>query len=156
MNNDDTFLVIWDSGASMCISGDKQDFIGKIKPLNNAVVKGIVSRLKIEGIGRVRWSELDTKGKLRHLMLPAYYVPKTQQRLLSTSVFCKEYPKNTISIKGDTWVVENNHNDPSQSSIDVYINPLNKFPTSTCFWHNAVKQIAANWHKLLSIHLSNS
>ena len=48
MNNDDTFLVIWDSGASMCIRGNKQDFIGKIKPSNNAVVKGIVSGLKID------------------------------------------------------------------------------------------------------------
>ena len=64
MNSDDTFSVIWDSGASMCISGDKRDFIGKIEPLTNAVVKGIVSGLKIEGIGRVRWSVLDTEGKL--------------------------------------------------------------------------------------------
>ena len=48
----------------MCISGDKRDFIGKIEPLTNAVVKGIVSGLKIEGIGRVQWSVLDTEGKL--------------------------------------------------------------------------------------------
>ena len=92
MEKDDTFSVIWDSGASMCISGDKRDFIGKIKPLANVVVKGIVSGLKIEGMGHVRWSVLDTEGKLRHLKLPAYYVPKTRQRLLSTSVFCKVYP----------------------------------------------------------------
>ena len=77
MNSDDTFSVIWDSGASMCISGDKRDFIGKVKPLSNAVVKEIISGLKIERIGRVRWSVLDTEGKLQHLMLPAYYVPKT-------------------------------------------------------------------------------
>ena len=67
MENDDTFSVIWDSGASMCITGDNQDFIGKIKPLTNAVVKGIISGLKIEGMGHVRWSVLDTKGKLQHL-----------------------------------------------------------------------------------------
>ena len=64
MKNDDTFSIIWDSGASMCISGDKQDFVGKITPVKNAVVKGIVSGLKIEGTGRVRWSVLDTEGKL--------------------------------------------------------------------------------------------
>ena len=156
MNNDDTFSVIWDSGASMCISGDKQEFIGKIKPLNNAVVKGIVSGLKIEGIGRVRWSVLDTEGKLWHLMLPAYYVPKTWQRLLCTSVFCKEYPKNTISIEGDTWVVENNQDDQSQSSIDVYINPFNNLPTSTCFQDNAVKQIAVNFSQYISATHKNN
>ena len=77
MDNDDTFSIIWDSGASMCISGDKRDFIGKITPVKNAVVNGIVSGLKIEGTGRVRWSLLDVEGKLRHLVLPAYYVPKT-------------------------------------------------------------------------------
>ena len=89
-------------------------------------------------------------------MLPAYYVPKTQQRLLSTSVFCKEYPKNTISIEGDTWVVENNHDDPSQSSIDVYINPLNNLPTSTCFCHNAIKQIDANFSQYISATHKNN
>ena len=31
----------------MCITGDKREFIGKVKPLTNAVVKGITSRLKI-------------------------------------------------------------------------------------------------------------
>ena len=141
MKNDDTFSIIWDSGASMCISGDKQDFVGKITPVQDAVVKGIVSGLKIEGIGRVRWSVLDTEGKLRHLVLPAYYVPKTRQRLLSTSVFCKEYPKNSISIEGDTWVIGNGQNDSHHSSIDVYINPMNNLPTSTCFCHSAVQEL---------------
>ena len=48
MDNDDIFSIIWDSGASMCISGDKRDFTGKIKPVKNAVVKGIVSGLNIK------------------------------------------------------------------------------------------------------------
>lgn len=133
MNPEDTFSIIWDSGASMCITHDKRDFVNKIKPMDNAVVSGISSGLEIKGLGRVRWSVLDTNGKLRHLLLPAYYVPKTRQRLLSTSVFCKAYPKNPISISGNTWIVKSNPHDKRQSGIDIYINSLNNLPTSTSF-----------------------
>ena len=48
MSKDDSFSVIWDSGASMCISGDKQDFISELESVD-AMVKGITGRLEIKG-----------------------------------------------------------------------------------------------------------
>ena len=99
MKKEDTFTIIWDSGASSCCSFDKNDFVGPLTPVEgNAICKGITSGLRIEGVEHVLWSVLNTSGKLRYLKLPAYYIPKIKQRLLSTTVFKKMYPDNRITI----------------------------------------------------------
>ena len=94
---EDTFTIIWDSGASSCISFDKNDFVGPLTPVEgNAIYKGITNGLRIEGVGHVLWSVMGTLGQLRHLNLPAYYIHKIKQRLLSPTVFKKTYPNNRI------------------------------------------------------------
>ena len=42
-------------------------------------------------------------------------------------------PKNLITIGEKLWTISGNPDDKSQSSIEVYINPLNNLPTSTGF-----------------------
>ena len=37
MSQEETFSLIWDSGASMCITGDRRDFIGTVQPVNGTV-----------------------------------------------------------------------------------------------------------------------
>jgi hypothetical protein len=59
MSHEDTFSLIWDSCASMCITGDKRDFIDAIQPISGAKIRGIVSGLSIKGYGHVQWSVLD-------------------------------------------------------------------------------------------------
>ena len=87
----DTYNVVWDSGASMCISNDKDDFPDGIQHLSNAKVDKIASHLQLEGVGKVCWSMFDAVGNVCDIILPAYYAPKARQRLLSTMVFCKQY-----------------------------------------------------------------
>ena len=116
----------------MCISGDKRDFISELESVD-AMVKGIASGLEIKRKGRVKWSVLDQNGKLLDLILPAYYVPNACQRLLSTTVFCQEYPDANIAIDGNAWIIHPNNTDNKDKGVDVYINPLNNLPTSTCF-----------------------
>ena len=58
----DSFNVAWDSGASMCISNDKNDFVGTIEPLTNLQVDGISSQLQLEGMGNVCWTLTDASG----------------------------------------------------------------------------------------------
>ena len=65
----DTFDVMWDSGASFCITNEKKDFIGPIKPIKDATVNGINGPMAIIGSGRVRWSLLDASGQLQHVEL---------------------------------------------------------------------------------------
>ena len=81
--------MIVDSGASVCISHDRRDFVGPItKPGVITKLQGIAKGLKIEGQGHVLWTFHDAHGQLRSLKLPAYYVPSCKVRLLSTSAIC--------------------------------------------------------------------
>ena len=76
---DDSFDVVWDSGASMCISNNKNDFVGKIEPLTDLQVDGISSQLELEGMGNVCWTLIDVSGNPRNLVLPAHHAPKARQ-----------------------------------------------------------------------------
>ena len=140
MNNKDTFTVIWDSGASMCVSPDKKDFIGPISKLPKpATIQAISNNLRIEGAGKVRWSMLDSKGNLRHLQLPCCCTPKLNQRLLSTSTFAETYPDCEIFMKGNAMTVKK-----GDQTINVFVNSRNNLPVSTCFRKEGLDSVAAN------------
>ena len=51
VNLRDTFDVIWDSGASFCITNNIKDFITPIKPIEDASVNGINGPMSIIGSG---------------------------------------------------------------------------------------------------------
>jgi hypothetical protein len=52
-----TFLVIWDSGASISLSPDRQDFVGPLnEPGTGLRLQGLVSGAKIAGKGHVLWA----------------------------------------------------------------------------------------------------
>ena len=147
----DSFRVIWDSGASQSVTFDKRDFVpGSIRKLpRGASIKGIANNLRIEGIGKVMWSVLDTKGNLTTLCLPAYYIPKLHQRLLSISSFTQTYPDSTITVTANSWTISKGN-----KSIDIHIDPRNNLPTSTCFRKQAIAQVAANLGESV-VHLNN-
>ena len=142
---DDSYTVVWDSGASFCITNDRRDFVGQIHHIANSSVDGINSHLKLEGVGSVCWSLLDSTGNLRHLELPAYYAPDARQRLLSTTVFCIKYPKNNVVLNPDSWVIQPNPENPGEQPIDIVINPINNLPTSTCMHKHSLQQLAINF-----------
>ena len=76
--------MIWDSGATACISNDRAHFVGNFSAdTKDLKLEGIGSNLAIEGAGHVCWSVEDIQGNLRTLHLPAYYVPKATSNLLS-------------------------------------------------------------------------
>ena len=126
----ETCDIIWDSGASACITNDKNDFITPIKKIQNCKVNGISGAMGITGSGRVRWSPIDTAGQLRNIELKCCHAPSATQRLLSTSVFCKEHPKNTIPLTPKLWTVQPNPDKPEENAIDILINPINNLPTT--------------------------
>ena len=59
-------------------------------------------------------------------------------------------PKGNILIEGDTWGVQLDESDEDEGGFDVYINPVNNLPTSTCFCHEAVQQVSANFSEAMS------
>ena len=77
------FQVIFDSGASLAISPDKDDFVGNISPLPvERFLGGMANGLRIEGIGNIRWG-FKMKDKLLIIHSRCYYVPEAKARLIS-------------------------------------------------------------------------
>lgn len=76
--------LIVDTGASVCISPCRADFItyksSKVK------IKDLSSSNKVQGEGMVRWHVRDDTGKLITLELPGYHIPHSEVRLLSPQV----------------------------------------------------------------------
>ena len=92
LGKDKHYPMIWDSGASICISPTHSDFVGPLsKQTMNHRLQGIGKGLKVEGAGHVAWSFVDCSGMLRTLKVPGLYVPKASARLLSTSALLQQY-----------------------------------------------------------------
>ena len=86
------FNVIWDSGASICVTPRKEDFIS-FQSCDLQTVKGIGGKsCKISGLGKGRWSIQDVNGKSRIIEIDAFYVPQCNARLLSISQLLRVYP----------------------------------------------------------------
>lgn len=137
---DSSLSVIWDSGASITISPDKRDFVGKVvKPSTMTQLKGIAKGLRIEGEGRVCWSFHDTNGQLRTLELPAYYVLKIRVRLLSTTSLLQTYHDKTIKVEAHQLTLSGNL---SRSAVIARVNPDNNLPTSQAYRQTAMAAAA--------------
>ena len=129
-----TFPIIWDSGASVCLSFDKADFVGPLQaPTTHQRCQGITKGLKIDGVGHVAWAVPDSTGMLRTLKIPALYCPKSNVRLLSTTALLRAYPSETITMEYNRLVLSGSEattTKPKTNSVVVAVNPSNNLPTS--------------------------
>jgi hypothetical protein len=82
----------------------------------------------ITGRGHVAWSFLDTKGMLRTLKLPAYYVPASGMRLLSTTSLLQHYPNEFLM--GDQRGLRLSGTKPEPSPQTVSKPPMTRKRTS--------------------------
>ena len=76
--------LIVDSGASVCITPRREDFIyyrnSKVK------IKDLSKTNEVAGEGVVRWKVRDKTGKIVNIDLPGYHIPNAEVRLLSPQV----------------------------------------------------------------------
>ena len=93
------------------------------------------------------WSLKDSQGNPRDLHLPCHHIPRLKQRLLSTTVFSKAHPDSTITVNNNHWTVKK-----KGEAIDVFINPRNNLPTSTCYRKKAVHEAAASLGESITHH----
>ena len=127
--------VIWDSGATACISNDRTHFVGEIQPNTNRLkLEGIGSNLPIEGIGHVSWSFEDIHGALRTMRLPAYYVPKATSNLLSINSLLQTYPDETINITPAKLILSGTSTRDGCTPVHVTIDHSTNLPT--CWIHD--------------------
>jgi hypothetical protein len=86
------FDVIWDSGASITVSPNQSDFVGRYeKPPMMIKLSGLARGLNIKGQGHVMWAVWNMEGMLRVIKVPAYHVPGCTICLLSTSSLLQTY-----------------------------------------------------------------
>ena len=77
------FPVIFDSGASLAISPDKQDFSGPIEMFDyDRRLGGMAKGMRIEGVGTIKWS-FKTKTGILTIHSRCYYVPAAGAHLIS-------------------------------------------------------------------------
>jgi hypothetical protein len=85
----DLFTICLDTGCSIAISHCKSDFI--VDPIsgNFGKMRTVHGTVDIAGFGLVEWTVVDTKGYKRILRMPAYYIPSSEQRLMSPQAFAR-------------------------------------------------------------------
>ncbi len=132
--------IIWDSGASMSLSFDRNDFVGVMKPVGKLMRhQGITKGLRIEGQGHVLWPMLDTNGQLRLIKVPAFYAPNCKVRLLSTTSLLQTYSEEGIELEAHQMKLAGLASDPTRGAVIATVNPRNNLPTTTSYRYNDVE-----------------
>jgi hypothetical protein len=125
----------------MCISYDKDNFAGPMTKVSTVSwLKGIVKGLKIQGQGHILWAFHDTKGQLRSLKIPAYYVPNCRVHLLSTTSLLQTYPDEEIICSHDRMLLTGVSHDPTRGSVCIFVNPANNLPMGPVYCYNGTIQ----------------
>ena len=89
---DETAIV--DTGASLCITPHRTDFID-YEPVSGRVLKGLTRGTNVRGVGTVLW-KTEVDGKVIDLKLRALHVPACDVRLLCPQQLRQEIPGITL------------------------------------------------------------
>ena len=130
--------VVWDSGASVCITPDCGDFINFSSSSQLRRLNSVGGGHDVKGEGEVVWSIVGSTGMLQHLKLKAYYVPASQVRLLSTSALLQHYRDETITHKHDSLLLSGVTGDRNRNAIRVDLHPTSHLPISTAYSYNNI------------------
>ena len=99
----DDVIVLLDSGTSCAVSNNELDF-EYIQPIQDLELKGIISGLKVEGIGHVVWTFLNKFGNNTPICLTCLYVPGAPAHLLPPQQL-SEY----VSATNGAWIGKGDH-----------------------------------------------
>jgi hypothetical protein len=129
----------------MSISPSKDDFVGEFKPTPLPIkLHGQANGLTIAGQGTVMWAILDREGQLRMLKVPAYYVPASGIRLLSTSSLLQTYEDETITLQAHQLTLSGVSCDSTRESIVARVDPRNNLPTSQAYRYDGDSRITTD------------
>ena len=79
----DVFPLLLDTGCSVACSGFKEDFHGQLAFGDFGNLNTADGQAKIEGFGMLRYDVISDKGNRRTILVPGYYAPTVQMRLIS-------------------------------------------------------------------------
>ena len=136
-----TYPIIWDSGCTLSVSPCRDDFQGRIEPMQSHYkVKGFSKDETIKGIGTICWTVTDETGGLRTLKLPALYVPACRSRLLSIASLMQVYEGERVSFPEHCLLrFGGNTSDPERRPISIRMNPTNNLFVTYAFEPSAIQ-----------------
>ena len=152
-----SFPIVWDSGASVCVTPSRNDFITYNSTPCIPSVKGMGGKpAAVVGEGEVVWLMHDAEGRLRNLKLKAYHIPSSTTRLISTNVVLNQHPDETITLNATSLSLSGTPSDPSRGKIIIYNNPVNNLPTSTAYLPGSIEAPSQELFNVVSsVHESN-
>ena len=95
-NPDADLPIVIDSGASISITPNIRDFIGKIEPCKMTALTGLTNTTPVVGRGIVHWDVVDIFGVTRAIKTTAYYVPDATIRLYSPQAYFQEHQSGSL------------------------------------------------------------
>ena len=157
-NKHKSFSIIMDTGASICVTPDKDDFSDYQKKPDINQVKGLGGKVStVAGQGHVLWSVHDNTGKLRHFKLKAYHIPSAKTRLISTNELLNQYEGEHLTVDSRSMTLSGKIGDDNRSSVIAFNNPATNLPTLTAYRSEDVQGPAILLCKTVSsVHADNN
>ena len=84
---------MFDTGATVSISNDRNDFISWDKKRDCQSLRGVTEEAKVQGFGIVEWKISDVGGRHQTIKTQYCYVPDAAVRLFSPQAFFAEENK---------------------------------------------------------------
>ena len=116
---DDLLPIVIDSGASISLTANYNDFVGPIRPATITELKGLAHTTKVHVVGNVAWTVRDVFGATRTIKTQAYYVPDAIVRLFSPQTYFREQQKGYLRL------------DHSSTTLQLSDGSLLQFPYNT-------------------------
>ena len=113
---DDLLPIVIDSGASISLTANYNDFDGPIRPATITELQGLSHTTKVHGVGQVKWTVRDVFGTTRTIKTQAYYVPEATVRLFSPQTYFHEQQKGHLQL------------DHSRTTLELHDGSLLHFP----------------------------
>lgn len=129
-----SFPIIWDSGASICVTPDKSDFVSY--HLNSEIneVKGLGGKhLLVDRHSFVQWSMHDENGSLCMFKCKTYYISGCKSSFVSTSAILTTYRGDCLTIDLSSLRLIGIVGDSLFAAVIVFNNPSTNLPTTTAY-----------------------
>jgi hypothetical protein len=156
-DNSKSFPIIWDTGASVCVTPDRNDFVTYTKTTDINEVKGLGGKTSsVAGQGEVIWTVHDTHGSLRHLRLPTYHIPQCKSRLISTSVLLNTYEGEHLTVDAVSLQLSGFKSDSNRNPVIAFNNATTNLPTTIAYLQKDTQgPINAMCHNISTVHKDN-
>ena len=117
----DNLPIVIDTGASVTLTPNVNDFIGPIEPCDLLQIHGLADASNVSGAGLVKWTVIDVFGCVRTLRTWAYYVPSATIRLFSPQTYFKENPGSSLYLDSSKTVLTTSDHD----ELEIPFSPNN-------------------------------